>query len=414
MKLLLDLALTHIKGRLRQTILSVIGVMTGVGFSIALASLMTGSQQDFIDRIVDSSPHIVVKDEFRNPPRQPVERRYAGGAIALSGVKPKEELRGIRNPTPRIMALNNIPDVAAAPNLRGEVVMRYGGKDVSTALVGIEPKLERRVSKIEEDMTAGRLADLYGVANGVILGQGLADKLGVKIGATLSVSSPAGILLKMKVVGLFYTGIVAMDQSQGYALLKRVQVLLDRPNVVNAIHLRLADAIQAQALARRIEGRLGYRTESWQEANQGILEVFEIRNVIIYSTVGSILIVAAFGIFNIVSTITFEKVRDIAILKSIGFEERDIRRLFLFEGLLMGCVGTLLGWALGYVLYRLLGAVRVEVSLFTQWTRLPVLFSFAHYLIAGGAAIIAATIAGYLPARKAARLNPVDIIRGTS
>jgi len=90
MKLLFHIALTHVKGRLRQTILSVIGVMTGVGFSIALASLMTGSQQDFIDRIVDSSPHVVVKDEFRHPPRQPVERQYPRGAVALSGVKPKE------------------------------------------------------------------------------------------------------------------------------------------------------------------------------------------------------------------------------------------------------------------------------------------------------------------------------------
>ena len=167
-------------------------------------------------------------------------------------------------------------------------------------------------------------------------------------------------------------------------------------------------------MARRIEARMGYRAESWQEANQGVLEVFKIRNIIIYTTVSSILIVAAFGIFNIVSTITFEKVRDIAILKSIGFEERDIRRLFLFEGLMMGCIGTILGWVLGYVLYRLLGAVRVEVAMFTEWTRLPVLFSLTHYLIAGAAAIIAATVAGYLPARKAARLNPVDIIRGTT
>jgi len=414
MNLLIDLALTHLKGRLRQTVLSVLGVATGVGFSIALASLMQGSQMDFIERIVNSSPHVLVKDAYRHPPRQPVERRYPGGAVKLSGAKPKEELRGIRNPKPRVAALNRIPDVFAAPNLRGEVVLRYGGRDIAASLVGIEPKGERRVSDIEKDMTAGSLNDLNAVANGIILGRGLADRLGVDMGSTLTVSSPAGVLLKMKVVGLYFTGIVVLDQSRGYALLKRVQVLLDRPNVVNEIRLKLADATKAEALARRIESRLGYRTESWEEANQGILEVFKIRNIIIYTTVGSILVVAAFGIFNIISTITYEKVRDIAILKSIGFQETDIRRLFLFEGLLMGGVGTLAGWGLGYVLYRTLGAVRVEVALFTQWSSLPVVFSVFHYLIAGGAALIAAAVAGYLPARKAARLNPVDIIRGVT
>lgn len=412
MKLYLDLALTHLKGRIRQTVLSMLGVATGVGFSIAMASLMQGSQLDFIRRIVDLTPHVVVKDEYRHPPAQPVHRQYAGGAVDLAGVKPKEELRGIRNPKPRVAALNDIENVAAAPILRGQVVIRYGGKDVAAALVGVEPKMERRVSAIEKHLENGSLDDLYAVANGIILGSGLAQKLGVETGKTLTVSSPSGVVMRMKVVGRFHTGILALDQGEGYALLKRVQVLMERPNVVNEIRLRLDDATKASALARRVEARLGYRSESWDEANEGILDVFLIRNIIMYATVGSILVVAAFGIFNIVSTIIYEKVRDIAILKSIGFHERDIKTVFLFEGFLIGALGTLAGWGFGYGLYRILGAIPIKVEMFTEMDGLPVIFEPAHYLIAGGAGLAAAIVAGYLPARKAAELNPVDIIRG--
>lgn len=414
LRLVVGIALTHVRGRTRQTALSVLGVATGVGFAIAMAALMQGSQSDFITRIVDSTPHVVVRDEFREPPPQPVERAFAGAAISLRGVKPKEELRGIRNPRPKLAALDALPGVAAAPTLRGQVVIHYGGKDVAASLIGIEPKRERKVSQVEPDMIAGSLDDLYGTANGLILGRGLARKLAAVVGATLSVTSPTGVLLKMKVVGLVESGIISIDDSTSYALLKKVQILLERPNIINEIRLRLNDVTQARAVARRVESRLGYRTESWDEANQGVLEVFAIRNIIIYTVVGAILIVAAFGIFNIVSTITFEKAHDIAILKSLGFRETDIRAIFLFEGMLMGGVGTALGWALGYALCRVLGSIHIQVRAFTEAASLPIVYEPVHYLIAAAAAIGAAAIAGYLPARRAARLNPVDIIRGAA
>ncbi|MGZ9033236.1 MAG: ABC transporter permease [Rhodospirillales bacterium] len=414
LRLIVGIALTHIRGRTRQTALSIIGVTTGVGFAIAMAALMEGSQSDFITRIIDATPHVLVKDEFRNPPLQPVQRRFSEATVGLRGVKPKDELRGIRNPGPKLAALDAMPGLAAAPILRGQVVLRYGGKEVAASLIGIEPKRERKVSQVESDMIAGTFDDLFGTANGIILGHGLARKLAAEIGSTLSVTSPNGVMLKMKVTGLVDSGIVSLDDGTSYALLKKVQVLLERPNIVNEIRVRLADVTQARDIASRIETRIGYRSESWQEANQGVLEVFAIRNIIIYTVVSGILIVAAFGIFNIVSTITFEKAHDIAILKSLGFRESDIRAVFLFEGLLMGGVGTALGWAIGYGLCRLLGSIQIQVRAFSEAATLPVIYEPAHYLIAGAAAISAAAIAGYLPARRAARLNPVDIIRGAA
>lgn len=414
MNLILDIAATHLRGRLRQTIVAIVGVATGVGFSIAMASLMEGSQRDFIETLVDATPHITIKDEFREPPPQPISREVPDGAVQIRGLQPKDELRGIRNARARLAELERMDGLAAAPSLRGQVVMRFGGKDVAAALIGIDTQRERRVSNLEDDIFEGSLDALHRTANGVLLGAGVAERLGAKTGDLVTVSSPAGVLLRMQIAGMFRTGVVGVDNTEAYALLKKVQVLQNRPNVINRINIRLPDPRKARALARQIEARIGYRTESWDEANEGLLEVLVIRNIIMITVVGAILVVASFGIFNIVSTITHEKARDIAILKSLGFRERDIRRLFVIEGLALGAIGSLLGWALGFGLSSLLGAIEINVQNVTELKRLPVYYSWAHYAIAAGFALGSAGLAGWLPARRAAALDPVEIVRGAA
>ena len=412
--LLAGIAFTHLKNRKRQTLVSVLGVAMGVGFFIGMAAMMQGFQHYFITKVIDVWPHVIIKDEFRQPPRQPVELAYAEGAVALAGQKPREELRGIRDAQARIDELWQMPGVAAAPTLRDQVFLRYGTRSVSATLVGIDPEKERRVTNLERDLIAGRLDDLHTTANGVILGEGLARRLGAGRGVTLTAISPAGVILKVKVVGVFRTGIVAIDNFEAYALLKKAQVLANRPEVINQIRIRLDDVDRAIPLAAAIEARFGYRAESWQEAYENILGIFVIQNGIMYSTVGAILVVAAFGIFNIISTVVHEKSRDIAILKSIGFPERDIRRVFLIEGLVVGLVGTLLGWLLGYALTSLLASIRFDIEGFVRSQGFILHYSYWHYLIASGFAIASAVFAAWLPARKAARLNPVDIIRGAA
>lgn len=414
MSLVLRIAATHLTRRKRQTFVSVLGVALGVGFFIGMASMMQGFQKYFVTKVIDVWPHIIIKDEFRSAPRQPVEEAFATGAVSLSGLKPRDEIRGIKDARAKLDELSEISGLAAAPTLRGQVFMRYGSKDISATLAGIDPERERRVTNLETDLIEGELNDLYTAANGVILGEGVAKKLGVEINNILSVTSPAGVILKMKVVGIFRTGITAIDNFESYTLMKKAQVLQNRPNVINQIRIRLSDVNQSRPLAGMIERRYGYRTESWEESYENVLGIFVIQNGIMYSSVGAILIVAAFGIFNIISTVVYEKNRDIAILKSIGLRESDIRRIFLIEGLVLGVVGTLLGWLVGYGLVELLATVDIKVEGFIKTQGFILYRTHMHYLIAGGFAIAAATLAAYLPARKAAGLKPVDIIRGAA
>lgn len=412
--LTLDIALAHLRKRKRQTLVSVLGVAVGVGFFIAIAAMMQGFQSYFVSQIIDVSPHIVMMDEFRNPPRQPVEDLYAAGAIQLKGVKPKDEPRGIRNGQAITDAIADLPGVHVAPSFQGQVFLRYGSKDVSATLIGIEPERERRVTRIEKDLTVGKLDQLRTTANGLILGEGLALKIGVAPGDSVNAVSPTGVVMRMKVVGLFRTGVTTMDNAMAYALLKKAQVLASRTNVVNQIRMRLDDVTAADRVAAAIEARFKYRTESWQETNRNVLGIFVIQNGIMYSTTGAILVVAAFGIFNIIATVVMEKTRDIAILKSIGLDEGDIQQIFLIEGFLVGIVGALVGWAVGYGLTEVLASIRFEIEGFVTTQGFYLSYSLAHYLIAGGIATGAAMVAAYLPARKAARVNPVDIVRGAA
>ena len=179
------------------------------------------------------------------------------------------------------------------------------------------------------------------------------------------------------------------------------------------MRIRVTDIMGAMDVANRIEAQTGYKSVSWQEANEDLLSAFQIRNFIMYAVVGAILLVASFGTYNIISTITHEKTRDIAILKSLGFTETTVRRIFLLEALIIGLAGTIVGWMLGYVLCRLLGLIEFK-SPFMDATTLPLYYSPAHYLLAAAVALTASAIAGYLPARKAARQHPVEIIRGAS
>lgn len=414
MSLLLDLAGPMLARRRRQTLVSVLGIALGVGFFVATASVMRGFQGFFTSQIIDVLPHVTLLDEQRRPLPQPVRLAHPEAAIALSGLKPRDAVRGIRAAGDRLALLDAIEGVAAAPLLTGQALLRYGARDVAATVTGIEPDRYERVANLGKDMVAGELEALRSAANGIILGAGLAQRLGLGFGDSLTAVSPRGVALSMKVVGLFRTGITSLDQSQGYVLLKVNQILQDRQAVVNRIVLRLDDVTRAEPLARQIEERFGQRTESWEEQNANILTVFTIQNAITFSITGAILLVASFGIFNVISTVVFEKSRDIAILKSLGFSARDIQLLFLVQGLAAGVVGAALGCGLGALMIEGLAQIRFGTSTTAGNDRFLLAREWEIYGVASGVALAASALAALIPARRAARLDPVHIIRGAT
>ncbi|MHC1547654.1 ABC transporter permease [Phyllobacterium sp. K27] len=413
MRLILDLAFTHIAGRGRQTLVAIIGVAVGVGFSIAMAALMQGGQDDFVEQLVNTMPHVEISDEHRAPPRQPADDVF--DSTAISGLRPREDRRGIINPTAAMSWLNGWVPGRMAQSLKTQGVIRYSSRDVGASIIGVDPEVEQGVSPIVNDFRQGSFAGLAGGGNNIVVGDTMATRLGAGLGDTITAVSSTGLSRNFKIVGLFHTGTTARDEGEAYILLKNAQILSERPNAINQIRIKLADPNTAPTVAHRAEAELGYKAVAWQEANESILEALVVRNIIMYTVVAAIMLVAGFGIFNIISTITHEKARDIAILKSLGFPEQDMRRLFLLEGVAIGAGGSAIGWVLGFVLVYALSQVRFELAATGQeMTRLPIAWSMLHYLLAAGFALASAAVAGYLPARRAAKLNPVDIIRGAT
>ena len=412
MSLAASIAISHLLSRRRQTIVSVLGITLGVSFFLAISAMMRGSENDFMQRLVDNSPHVTVYDEYRNPRQQPVQIAFPSAIADIHGMKPRTELRGISQYKEKLALIARRTDLQIAAVLQGQVIASFAGMTRGVSITGVKPEQMKNVSRIEDYFVTGSLDSLSANPSGIIIGVGLADKFQLKMGDKLSITSPSGTIHLMKIVGLFNTGTTNYDESQTFALLNRVQNLLERPNVANRFILKLQDPQQSAVVAHQIERELGYKTQSWQEASQDLMNLVLIRNLIMYSVVSAILLVASFGIYNVISTVVLEKTKDIAILKSIGFEARDIERIFLIEGAILGLIGSISGSVLGLTLMYGLSRIAIKSPFNTTSAFLPIDWSTDQILIAIAFAMLSALFAAWLPARKGGRVRPVDILRG--
>ena len=412
MNLATSIALSHLMSRRRQTVVSVLGISLGVAFFLAISGLMRGSEQDFIQRLVDNSPHITVYDEYRHPRLQPVEIVYPDSVYELHGIQPRTEIKGIRQYKEKLARIAQQPDLQIAPVLQGQVILSYAGMTRGATISGVEPEMMKNVSSLTKYFIHGSLESLSANPNGIIIGAGLAEKFKLQMGDKLTITSSSGSVRLMKIVAIFRTGTANYDDRQIYALLNRVQNLLKQPNVANMLIMKIKDPNQATLIAHRIEQDLGYKTQSWQEASEDLMSMVLIRNLIMYSVVSAILVVASFGIYNVISTVVLEKTKDIAILKSIGFDAGDIERIFLIEGTLLGLLGSLIGTALGLSLMYGLSRISFKSPFYTAEAYMPIYWGLDQLVLAVAFAMLSALGAAWLPARKGGRVRPVDILRG--
>ncbi|MBO6634360.1 ABC transporter permease [Parvibaculum sp.] len=413
-QVMFSIAAAQLTYRRRQTIVSTLGVALGVGFFIAASAVMSGSEKDLVQQLVDNAPHITMKDEFRTAAKQPVYIAFPEAAVDLTNTKPREYLRGIKNHGAIVDELSRQPGVIAEAALTGQAIVRYASKDVGASIAGIDPEKERHLTTVEEDMRQGSLMRLKTASQGIVIGGGMSDRLGLKMDDLATVVSPTGLVRRMKVVGIFRTGNLLLDEGQIYMLIKDAQVLLEKPFIANRIRIKVGNPDDAEEIAARIESRWGYRSESWQEVNRDFLGLFVTRNIITYSIVGAIMVVASFGIFNIISTIVMEKRRDIAILMSMGFRAFDIQAIFLVQGVVVGLIGMAMGWGIGYILLEMLASVEITIPGMTEKQGIALERGVFQYGFGGFFAVVSAVAAAWYPARKAAQVRPVDIIRGAA
>ena len=408
--LILGIAARHLSKRRRQTAVAIAGVGIGVGFFLAVSALMIGSQNDFIERLINAAPHIIISDEIRSPRPQAAVRALPGSVVEIHGYKVRNEVRGIKDWQEIVHAADAIPGALVAPSLSGAITLRVGGREEALGIIGIDPDIEEKIENVQENLSAGSLRDLETAQGGIIIGEELAENLGVGMGDTIGATSAAGTR-SLKIVGLFARG-RGQFGSNGYVLLREAQSLTGQPFVINRIGVSIRDPNQAQVVAADLERRFRYKAQSWQERSADFMTLMLTRNVIMYSVVSAMLLVASFGIYTAVSTSVVDKRRDIAILRSIGFSESDLQRMFIAEGLMLALAGVLAGWGIGLLLMQALGSIQFPIL--GRVEHLPLDRGMRQFAIATMASLSAATIAAWLPARKAARVDPVEILRGAA
>jgi lipoprotein-releasing system permease protein len=410
--LLFDIAWTHVTARVRQTLVGMAGVAMGVGFTIMMAGLMQGSQIDFLRQLVDTMPHVIVEDERRAVPTQPADQEYA--AVQISSVANVNSRPGIKHPDTVMASLRSWIPGDVAPSVRTTAIIDHGGGRIGITLVGIDPRLEVRVSKLASQMREGQIADLSRAPNAIIIGQALAEKLAVKTGNTVLLVGGQGSEVSSTVVGIFRSGLRRVDEGQIYALISVAQVMMGQSGIVNELRLRLNDPLVAQKVATQVEAQTGYKSVSWEEANSDLLSSFSVRDFIVLTVMAAMLLTSSFATYNIISTITHEKRQDIAIMKSLGMREYSVRRIFIIEAAIIGVVGILCGWLLGYLLCYGWSHITIYNPLTGTTVPLSVYYSPMHYIVVGGISLLCCTGAAFFPARKATRVHPVEIIRGAS
>jgi lipoprotein-releasing system permease protein len=408
----LSIAFAHLMARKRQTAVSIGGVMLGVAIFIGIGGMMNGFHSYVRNQLIDTNPHIVISDEIRVAAPQPLTTLHPDGAVEVRRVLPRDPVRGISGASMILEALNAMDGVAASPSLIGQIILRRAGRDYAISGIGVDAPREERVTDIVHDMVEGSFAALASEPNGLVIGRELAGKMGVGLGDSVVASATGGGQTSLKIVGIFHTGIDLEDWAWGVIPLARQQAMQNRPRVVNQVHVRLSDVSRSIPLALQFERRWGFKSAPWEETYARVLDVFALQDKIIYLTTTSILVVAGFGIFNVISTIVMEKARDIAIMRSIGMPGTAVVAIFVVEGVVVGVIGMVLGWFAGWGLGAALHLVPAPTG--NPGDTLPVKLTPLLYSAAGTIAVLSSIGAAWLPARKAARADPLTIIRGAA
>ena len=385
------------------TLISMIGLIIGVMTLDIVLAVFTGFEEDLRDRIVGFNPQIVVFSIAGNIHDYP------------AAVQRVEQVRGVQ---------------AAAPFVYGQVMLSAREQVVGVAVRAIGPDSERvvglrrllRAGTIEALASGGEVAG--GHLPAWILGQGAAEKLQVGVGdpvtvmSTVAAPSAGGLTPRVRrfvVVGLFDSGMAEYDASLSYMDLATAQEFFGIEGAVTGIEARTDDPYDAGAIAVRVREALGlpYRVRDWMEINHSLFATLRVGKVVYFIVLLLIVLVAAFNIVSMLIMVVMEKRKDIAVLKSMGATRGGVRRIFVYKGLIIGALGTAVGSVGAYLAclllerYRFVELPRDVYSIDTLQVRI-----YPEYFLAVGvAALLLCLLATLYPARQAARLTPVDVIR---
>jgi len=413
MRFELFIAARYLRARRRQavvgviTAISVIGVAAGVASLILALAITNGMRRDLQERLLGSTAHVELMRTFGD---------------------------GMRDWRPLLTNLREQPHVtAAAPGLYGQVLISRGARSGGALVKGIIPADERTVSDLLQTVKDGSAADLAPnratntlaePTPPIVIGGDLAQSIGAQVGDTVLVTSPQGELTplglipryqRFSVVGIFESGFYQYDSSYAFLRLADAQRLFSEPDLISVISFKVDDLYHADTIGKQIEAAAGpgYQTTNWMEQNRELFRALKLEQIVTFIVIALIVCIAALNILIALTMMVMEKTRDIAVLMSFGVRAQQIRRIFLFQGLLISLIGTSLGmligfgaaWAGGH--YRF---IHLDASIYSI-DYLPFAPRIVDALIVAAVSLGVSLLATLYPSSSAARVLPAEALR---
>ena len=366
------------------TTLSVIGVTVGVAALLTVLAVMNGFEREIRTRVAGTNAHVLV--------------------LSFDDT-------GIADTATALGAIRSVPKVVAvAPFLYRKALATHGNLAEGLVVKGVDLAAERRVTTVARDIKPA-LDSIPGAAAGRVPGVVLASFEG-------GVRTAVGLVPKLatfEVVGLFHSGLYEYDANLAYVSLGSAAEFFGARGTVTGIEVRVEDLFRAAQVRERILRRLGgfpYRATDWMEMNANLFSFMKVEKSVMALILGLIVLVAALNIVSTLLMVVLVKRRDIGSLLTQGASPSDVRRIFLFEGVLIGGVGTAAGTALGLVLCRLLAGFRIPADVYFL-ARLPVQLEWSDVAWVMVAALVLCVVAALYPASYAARIPPAEAVRET-
>ncbi|MDP4914926.1 MAG: ABC transporter permease [Saprospiraceae bacterium] len=403
-----EIALTHLLTRKKQTMVASLGVTVGIGIFIFMISLVVGFNRYSDESLFKAVPHIrIYKDDILSRPLMP----FIDSVYETVIVNPKiaNLTKSLINPD-KILADFKKQDyvLTVAPQVSASLFYNNGTSQINGIASGVNIMEANDMFNIQSTMLAGDVSNLLTLPNGIIIGVGIADHLNIQLNDNINITSAIGVIKVMKVVGIFKTSNSAIDKTKSYTTLVVAQQLLHQStSYVTDILVNIKDPNKAPEYAKRFENLTNYKIEDWQAANEQTMASNKTRKVMFGAISIAILLVAAFGIYNIINMTIKEKLNDIAILKATGFKGKDVINIFIKETLIMGFIGTSFGLVLAAILIKIVSGIYIG----GDREYFPIGFETPIFIMGSIIGMLVTLGAGYIPALNAAKVDPIEIFK---